>query len=30
MVDDNSPDGTQEVVKRLQGVYGESKLVSAT
>ena len=27
IVDDNSPDGTQEVVKRLQRVYGEDKIV---
>lgn len=27
MVDDNSPDGTQDVVKQLQAVYGEDKCV---
>lgn len=27
VVDDNSPDGTQDVVKKLQGVYGEDKVV---
>lgn len=25
MVDDNSPDGTQEVVKQLQRLYGEDR-----
>lgn len=28
MVDDASPDGTQEIVKQLAGVYGEDKIVS--
>jgi hypothetical protein len=28
-VDDGSPDGTQEVVKQLQQVYGEDRIVSA-
>jgi hypothetical protein len=27
VVDDNSPDGTQEVAKQLQGVYGDDKIV---
>lgn len=27
VVDDNSPDGTQEVAKELQGVYGEDRIV---
>lgn len=27
VVDDNSPDGTQEVAKELQGVYGEHRIV---
>ena len=26
IVDDNSPDGTQEVVKQLQTIYGEDKV----
>ncbi len=26
IVDDNSPDGTQEVVKELQKIYGEDKV----
>jgi glycosyltransferase involved in cell wall biosynthesis len=30
VVDDNSPDGTQEVVKQLQAHYGEDKIVSHT
>lgn len=29
VVDDGSPDGTQEVVKQLQGVYGEDRIVSS-
>lgn len=28
VIDDNSPDGTQEVVKKMQQVYGEDKIVS--
>lgn len=28
MIDDNSPDGTQDVVKRLQDVYGDDRIVS--
>lgn len=28
VIDDNSPDGTQEVVRRLQGAYGEDRIVS--
>ena len=28
MVDDNSPDGTQEIAKQLAKVYGEDKIVS--
>jgi dolichol-phosphate mannosyltransferase len=28
VVDDGSPDGTQEVVKQLQQVYGEDRIVS--
>lgn len=28
IVDDNSPDGTQEVAKELQKVYGEDRIVS--
>ena len=28
MVDDNSPDGTQEIAKQLAKVYGENKIVS--
>ena len=27
MVDDNSPDGTQEIAKQLAKVYGEDKIV---
>jgi hypothetical protein len=27
VVDDNSPDGTQEVAKQLQGIYGGDKMV---
>lgn len=27
MIDDNSPDGTQDVVRRLQGAYGEDRIV---
>ena len=30
MVDDNSPDGTQEIAKQLAKVYGEDKIVSKT
>jgi glycosyltransferase involved in cell wall biosynthesis len=26
IVDDNSPDGTQEVVKELQRIYGDNKI----
>ena len=29
VVDDGSPDGTQEVVKQLQGLYGEDRIVSS-
>lgn len=28
MVDDASPDGTQEVAKQLAGIYGEDRVVS--
>lgn len=28
IVDDGSPDGTQEIVKQLQQVYGEDRVVS--
>ena len=28
VVDDNSPDGTQTVVRKLQEVYGENRIVS--
>ena len=28
MVDDNSPDGTQEIAKQLAKLYGEDKIVS--
>ena len=28
IIDDNSPDGTQEVAKELQKLYGEEKIVS--
>ena len=28
MVDDASPDGTQEIAKQLAGIYGEDKVVS--
>jgi hypothetical protein len=28
VVDDNSPDGTQEIAKQLAKVYGEDKIVS--
>ena len=28
IVDDGSPDGTQDVVKKLQEVYGEDRIVS--
>ncbi|KAG6591224.1 Dolichol-phosphate mannosyltransferase subunit 1, partial [Cucurbita argyrosperma subsp. sororia] len=27
VVDDGSPDGTQEVMKQLQGVYGEDRIL---
>ncbi len=27
VIDDNSPDGTLEVAKELQGIYGEEKIV---
>jgi len=27
-VDDGSPDGTQDIVKQLQEVYGEDRIVS--
>jgi dolichol-phosphate mannosyltransferase len=30
VVDDGSPDGTQEVVKQLQKVYGEDRIVSVS
>ena len=30
IVDDGSPDGTQDVVKKLQEVYGEDRIVSVT
>jgi len=30
IVDDGSPDGTQEVVKQLQQVYGEDHIVSVS
>lgn len=29
VVDDGSPDGTQDVVKQLQQVYGEDRIVSS-
>lgn len=29
VVDDASPDGTQEVARELQGVYGEDRVVRA-
>jgi len=28
VIDDNSPDGTQDIVKRLQKAYGADKIVS--
>ena len=28
IIDDNSPDGTQEIAKRLQAAYGSEKIVS--
>jgi glycosyltransferase involved in cell wall biosynthesis len=28
VIDDNSPDGTQDVVRRLQVAYGEDRIVS--
>ena len=28
VVDDGSPDGTQEIVKQLQDLYGEDRIVS--
>jgi len=30
VVDDGSPDGTQDIVKQLQRVYGEDRIVSPT
>lgn len=30
VVDDNSPDGTQAIVKRLQDCYGRDKIVSTS
>ena len=30
VVDDNSPDGTQEIAKQLARVYGEDKIVRLT
>ena len=27
LVDDNSPDGTQDIAKQLQGVYGNDRIV---
>ena len=30
VVDDGSPDGTQEIVKQLQQVYGGNRIVSVT
>lgn len=30
IVDDGSPDGTQDVVKKLQEVYGENRIVRVT
>lgn len=27
IIDDNSPDGTQEIAKRLQAAYGSEKIV---
>jgi dolichol-phosphate mannosyltransferase len=30
VVDDGSPDGTQDVVKQLQQVYGEDRIVSSS
>lgn len=30
VIDDNSPDGTQEVVKKLQGIYGKDHIVLET
>lgn len=30
VVDDGSPDGTQEIVKQLQQVYGDDRIVSVT
>lgn len=29
IVDDNSPDGTQEIAKQLANVYGEDKIVTS-
>ena len=28
VVDDGSPDGTQDIVKQLQSIYGEDRIVS--
>ena len=30
VVDDGSPDGTQDIVKQLQNVYGDDRIVSIT
>lgn len=30
VVDDGSPDGTQDIVKQLQNVYGEDRIVSVS
>ena len=30
MVDDASPDGTQEIAKQLAGIYGDDKVVCFT
>lgn len=30
VVDDGSPDGTQDIVKQLQSVYGEDRIVSVS
>ena len=29
IIDDNSPDGTQEIAKRLQAAYGSERIVSS-